>query len=78
MPQERKYASAADRQAAYRLRHTQAGLAQLRERRLVALSPLPTMPGAARWKGALAHAEQLLITVCAEMQGYFDARPEAW
>ena len=78
MSQARKYASAAHRQAAYRLRRSQAGLAQLRERGLPALSPIPTMPGAARWKAALVHAEHLLSTVSEEMQGYFDDRSEVW
>jgi hypothetical protein len=78
MSQERKHASPAHRQAAYRERREQARVLQLRERALPALPAIPTLPGHGRWNAALQHAEQLLSTVAAEMASYFDARTELW
>ena len=78
MPQQRKYESPAQRQAAYRARREQACASQLRERGLPALSAISTMPGTIRWNAMFRHAEQMLCTAQAEMADYFDDRSEAW
>ena len=78
MPQERKHASRAHRQAAYRARTELARNKQLREKRLPALPPIPTMPGTARWNAGVLLAEQTLSMVIDEMRHYFDDRSEEW
>ena len=80
---ERKYASDAHRQAAYRQRVKQArtaqlSLTQLQERGLPPLPALPTMPGYRRWRASLHQVHQALQHTLAEMQTYYDARSEAW
>jgi hypothetical protein len=78
MPQPRMHASHAARQAAYRRRQEQARGKQLREKGLPHLPAIATLPGTARWTGAISQANCLLTTVVAEMQGYFDERSEEW
>ena len=78
MPQLRKYAANAARQAAYRRR------ARVQQEKLLAtrgLPPLPAiaaMPGAARWKAALSQAALLLAQVKDEMDCYWQDRSETW
>jgi hypothetical protein len=78
MPQPRKYASAAERQAAFRDRRAAAWKTQMQAKGLPALPPITTMPGTARWHGAIRTAHGLLTTVCHEMQTYADERSEPW
>jgi hypothetical protein len=70
MPTPRKYASNAERQAAYRTR-------------CAASSPTCTprtssASGSRRWKGLIRHAHTLLATVAAEMAAYERQRSDAW
>lgn len=78
MPQPRKHASPAARQAAYRARCQQAHQEQLQARGLPTLPAIPTLPGTARWQAALAQAHHLLEAICTEMQTYADERSDAW
>lgn len=67
MPTTRKYATAADRQAAYRRRTTSAQL------------PIPpAVPGYRRWAVMLQQAHGLLEGVTEEMASYWDERSERW
>ena len=66
MPTARKYESAAERQAAYRLR--------CKEREV----PVSAVPGRKCWKAMLAYALSLVEQTGEQMQGYYDARSEAW
>ena len=72
MPAPRKYASAAQRQAAYRLR--------CRERTQAAgrTAPLPASPGRRRWEAMCGQALCLLQAMSQELEAYADARTEAW
>lgn len=68
MPTPRKYASAAQRQAAYR-------------RRLAAQSqmkPMPTVPGHRRWRTMRNQCTSILDAAVAEMEVYHDQRSDAW
>ncbi len=78
MPQQRKHQSNSARQAAYRNRLELARKQELKERGLPALPPLASMPGTARWTGAIQRCVALLTLVHHEMQGYFDDRSESW
>jgi len=78
MPQARKHADNARRQAAYRQRTEQARMQQLRERSLPPLSPIPSMPAQARWATAITHVQHLLECMVQEMEQYHDDRSEAW
>ena len=78
MPQPRKHADRAKRQAAYRARRAQARQQELSERGLPALPVLSTMPGSARWNAALQSARCLLEQVSEEMAAYYEERSEAW
>ena len=78
MPQQRKHASAAQRQAAYRARMEQARASQQRERGLPALPAISTIPGTVRWNAMFRHVEQMLSTAQAEMADYYDDRSEVW
>jgi len=51
---------------------------QLQTKGLPALPAIATLPGSARWIGAIAQANCLLTAVVDEMQDYFDARSEEW
>ena len=66
MPTARKYESAAQRQAAYRLR--------CKKREV----PLPAAPGRKSWKAMLGRALSLVEQTNEQMQGYYDARSETW
>jgi len=78
MPQQRKHQSNSARQAAYRNRLELARKQELSERGLPALPPLASMPGTARWNGAIRRCVTLLTLVHDEMQGYFEDRSEVW
>lgn len=78
MPQERKYATGKDRQAAYRARLTVTRRQELADRGLPPLPRLATMPGHARWNTALRRSLELLVMVRDEMADYYEQRSEAW
>jgi|ERR1700678_542147 len=78
MPQPKKYASAAARQAAYRSRGEQARQAVLAAKGLPSLPAISSLPGWPRWKAAFAGAEELVAVSLREMQDYFAARSESW
>jgi hypothetical protein len=71
MAQPRKYASSAQRQAAYRKRQAQGDCTGL-------TAGLPSLPGYRRWNKAVASACQLLEIIRDEMQDYYDQRSERW
>ena len=75
MPRMRRYATNAERQAAYRSRQREATNPPLH---LPALAPLSTVPSTARWKMAIDLAQRLLQNVAEEMQDYSDNRSERW
>lgn len=76
--QERKHATPAQRQAAYRKRCEAARNQQLNARGLPALPTIATLPGQARWTTALSSAQALVAQVSTEMHGYYDERTETW
>jgi hypothetical protein len=78
MPQPKRYASAAARQAAYRQRCEQARQAALAAKGLPSLPVVATMPGGVRWKASLTSAHELMADTLGEMQDYFDERSESW
>jgi hypothetical protein len=78
MPQERKYASSANRQAAYRRRCQQARRIELLSKGLPPLPAIPTMPGWPRWNTSLRLAQDLIERTQVEMEQYFDDRSETW
>jgi hypothetical protein len=78
MPQPRKHASAAARQAAYLSRREQSRQVELRAKGLPMLPAIATLPGWPRWKASFAAAQALLATTLSEMQEYFDERSESW
>jgi hypothetical protein len=75
MPRMRRYATNAERQAAYRSRLRDTTNSPLD---LPALASLSTVPSTGRWKMAIDLAERLLLTVAEEMQDYSDNRSERW
>ena len=78
MPTPRRYASHAERQAAYRKR---VAAAREQERQAKGLPPLPrvaTMPGTQRWAAMKEQALRLLQTVEEEMQEYYEQRSPSW
>lgn len=78
MPQERKYASSAGRQAAYRKRCERTRQLELAAKGLPALPAISTMPGLPRWNASLNTARELVERTVDEMQEYFDERSEEW
>jgi hypothetical protein len=80
MPTRRKYASNAERQAAYRARRSS----------LVEVEPwqskqsssgearIPSRPGYRRWEAMLSQAQSLTRSIVSEMAVYHDARSEDW
>jgi hypothetical protein len=78
MPQPRKHADNAQRQAAYRCRLEQDRRAQLTRMKLPELPPIPSMPGRRRWQTALEEALHRMEMVSLEMRAYFDERSDAW
>ena len=78
MPQERKYAKPANRQAAYRERCARARRIELAAKGLPGLPAISTMPGWPRWNASIEAARELVERTHAEMQEYFDERSEEW
>jgi hypothetical protein len=78
MPQPRKHASPAARQAAYHQRKEQARKEQLTAKGLPATPAIPTIPGYPRWRQAIEQAHDLLEMVHSEMEDYADQRSEQW
>jgi hypothetical protein len=78
MAQPKIHASAAARQAAFRLRREQSRQADLAAKGLPALPSIPSMPGWPRWNAAFASAQELIAATLSEMQDYFEARSEGW
>jgi len=78
MPQVRKYASDAERQAAYRQRQAQVRRQEWKQRGLPALPTVTTMPGTVRWQAALSAARLLVEQVSQEMEAYYQDRSERW
>jgi hypothetical protein len=78
MPQPRKYASAAERQAAFRDRRAAAWTTQMQAKGLPGLPAVATIPGTTRWQSCVRTAYGLLTMVCDEMQTYADERSERW
>lgn len=77
MPAVRKYASAADRQAAYRERCRRRLWAQESDGSVSAAS-VPPAPGKRRWDAITRHALCLLEQAAEEMQDYYDRQSETW
>lgn len=78
MPRPKIHASAAARQAAFRVRREQARQAVLAAKGLPALPPIPSMPGWARWNASFASAQEMITRTLGEMQDYFEDRSESW
>lgn len=78
MPQPRIHASAAERQAAFRLRSEQARQAEIAAKGLPPLPVIPSMPGWPRWNATFRMAHALLDGAVTEMRDYFDDRSDAW
>ena len=71
MPTPRKYASGAQRQAAYRQRLARA-------KQTHQAPAWPTKPGYRRWEAMTKQVKEVLDTALTEMQDYFDERSDAW
>jgi hypothetical protein len=78
MPQPKKYASPAARQAAYRHRCEQALQVTLAGKGLPSLPVIATMPGWPRWNASFRSAQELIADTLGEMQDYFEDRSESW
>src|SRR5208337_4963936 len=78
MPAKRKYDTAGERQAAYRMRRRAAYHELLAAKGIPPMPKTPTMPGHRRWETMLQMASQLAQTAHSEMQDYFDLRSESW
>ena len=78
MPQPRKHADHAARQAAYRARCERARQEQMNQRGLPSLPAIATLPGTPRWNAALQSVRCLLEQVSQEMEAYYEDRSEAW
>jgi hypothetical protein len=78
MPQPKKYASPAARQAAYRQRCEQARQGTLARKGLPSLPVIATMPGWPRWNASFRSAQELIAETLGEMADYFEDRSESW
>ena len=78
MPRPRIHASAAARQAAFRVRRESARQAILASKGLPALPAIPSLPGWPRWNASFVSAQELMTETLSQMQDYFDARSESW
>lgn len=78
MPTPKQYASAAERQAAYRQRQAQARTTEREAKGLPASPPIPTMPSRERWNALQEQARVNLQTMVDEMQVYHDDRSQQW
>ncbi len=78
MPQPKRHASNAARQAAFRARREQARQVELAAKGLPSLPRIPTIPGWPRWNASFKAAHELIADTLSEMQDYFDDRSESW
>ena len=78
MPQERKHATSAARQAAYRVRCVQVRRQRTSAKGLPTLPSVPSMPGWPRWNATFRLAHALMDAAVSELQDYFDDRSESW
>lgn len=78
MPGDRRYASNAARQAAYRRRVADQRRAELAVKGMPALPGVAAIPGYPRWRALITQAHVLLETVQQEMAEYAAARSESW
>lgn len=78
MPTPRRYASPAERQAAYRRRCAAARNEELETKGMPPLPAVASMPGDRRWQALIRQASQLLGTVQEEMGAYYEQRSERW
>ena len=78
MPEIRRYASNAARQAAYRRRVADQRRAELAVQGLPALPAVAVIPGHPRWRALIAQAHVLLETVQREMAAYHADRSAGW
>ena len=68
MPTPQKYASNAERQAAYRARRSSE----------TGIGTPPRRPGYRRWDAMVGQARTLLETITVEMDSYYEQRTEGW
>ena len=78
MPQPKRHASAAARQAAFRARREQVRQVGLAAKGLPALPTISSLPGWSRWNASFQAAHQLMAESLSEMQDYFEERSESW
>lgn len=78
MPTPRRYATHAERQAAYRRRVAAAREQELQAKGLPPQPQVATMPGERRWATMTGQALVLLQTIQEEMQEYYEQRSEQW
>jgi hypothetical protein len=78
MPQPRKHASPAERQAAFRARREQARQVELAAKGLPSLPAISSIPGWSRWNASFRAAQELIACNLSEMQDYFDDRSDTW
>jgi len=78
MPQPKRYASNAQKQAAYRRRIEMAKQGSFDADYLPPLPKVDGIPGTQRWRRAIQLALQLLTTVQEEMDDYYNDRSEEW
>ena len=78
MPTPRRYASHAERQAAYRRRVAAARQQELQSKGMPPLPRVPALPGTRRWVAMSGQALVLLQAVQEEMEEYADQRSEQW
>lgn len=78
MPTPRRYASHAQRQAAYRRRSAEARKQELAAKGMPPRPSVPAIPGTRRWAAMTGQALLLLQSVQAEMQDYYEQRSDRW
>jgi len=78
MPAQKKYATAAQRQAAYRRRCAAQREVELASKGMPALPRVPSMPGHKRWDAMRTQALCLVEQIASEMETYHDERSEEW
>jgi hypothetical protein len=78
MPTPRRYASHAERQAAYRRRVAAARQHELQAKGMPSLPRVPNLPGTRRWAAMTEQALVLLQTIQEEMEEYHEQRSQQW
>jgi hypothetical protein len=78
MPTHGKYASNAERQAAYRARCSSQREKELSSKGLPQIPQVPSIPGHRRWKAMVGQACSLVESVTHEMETYYEERSEEW